>query len=386
MASSSLNDGIAMRTRCVLVLSDEDVVVDCAKSFPRVLHPSRYEWYKRDALLATSAMTLAEYLEIGLRFRQALALGVGVSLLAALLVTPWSIRKLRASGIVGRDRHKPNNPEIAEMGGIAVFLAFNVGVFFVLGFSLIAQAEQNLILAGLVVCTGACMTGILDDLVDLRQRFKAFIPLAFAVPLALFVPSVSVTFPFLGEIGFGIVYAAIFVPLGIAFASNAFNMLEGFNGLGAGIGIIMACAIGTLAILSGNITGLALLAPLIGALGGFLFFNIPPAKVFPGDTMTLLVGCTLAVSAILSKVEFWAALLFIPHLIEFLLKAKAHFKVQSFASSIEDGRLRYEGPIRSLTHVVMRIWAPTEFGLVARVWVGEAIVASLVVALYVLSM
>jgi UDP-N-acetylglucosamine--dolichyl-phosphate N-acetylglucosaminephosphotransferase len=329
-------------------------------------------------------MTLADLLGINFRYREALILGALVAFFAAIVIIPRAISKLRRAGIVGRDRHKPGAPEIPEMGGLGVFLAFNIGAFSLLAVGHLESHVQILALASLVVCAGACITGILDDLISLRQRFKAIIPLAFAAPLALYVQDTAVTFPVLGTIGFGWTYPVLLVPLGITFASNAFNMLEGFNGLGTGLGIILASALGFMAMLSGNLDGLAILVPMVGALAGMMVFNGYPAKVFPGDTMTLLVGAALACGAIMSGLEFWVALLFVPHLVEFALKARASFKVQSFAARIDEaGGMHHEGPVRSLTHVPMRL-SPgiTEPKLVFCILGGHAAYVLLVMGLF----
>jgi UDP-N-acetylglucosamine--dolichyl-phosphate N-acetylglucosaminephosphotransferase len=228
------------------------------------------------------------------------------------------------------------------------------------------------------------MTGVLDDLVVLRQRFKAFIPFVFAAPLALYVPRTDVEFPMVGSVDFRLIYPLILVPLGIACGSNGFNILEGFNGLGAGIGIVLGTSMSILAILHGNLTGLVLLFPLLGALGGFLWYNVYPAKVFPGDTGTLFVGAALAAGAILSKIEFWGLLLFVPHVVEFMLKATAKFDAQSFATGVDaDGTLRYEGKIRSIPHVVMKNWRVTEPRLVGILVGAEALWAALVILAFV---
>lgn len=319
-------------------------------------------------------MTLADILGVALRFREALALGLLVSLVAVLIATPRTMRKLKGAGIHGNDIHKPGRPAVPEMGGLPVFLAFNVGAFTVLGFGDIPPTDQALILSSLIVAAGALITGVLDDLVVLRQRFKAFIPFAFAAPLALFVPETYVDFPVIGQVGFDLLYPLVLVPLGIACASNGFNMLEGFNGLGAGLGVIMATTLAILALLSGDITGLALLLPLIGALGGFLWFNAYPSRIFPGDTMTLVVGAILGAAVIVSKLEFWGAVLFLPHVVEFFLKASGSFDTESFAEKVdEDGTLHYRGRVHSLTHLPMKHLNVTEPRLVVTLWGFQAL-------------
>jgi UDP-N-acetylglucosamine--dolichyl-phosphate N-acetylglucosaminephosphotransferase len=326
-------------------------------------------------------MTLAELLGIGVRMRVALLIGAAAALAAALLTFPIMIPKLRAARVIGHDRNKPDRPEVAEMGGLGIFVAFNSGVFLILAFGDMRPDQQTPIFASLVVAAGACITGIIDDLVVLRQAFKAFIPFVFAAPLALFLSQTSVAFPFVGEVGFGVLYPLVLVPLAIACGSNAFNILEGFNGLGAGIGIVMSAGLAMIAYINGNVWGIVLLLPLLASLIGFLWFNRYPARVFPGDTGTLFIGCVLAAGAILSRIEFWALLIFLPHIVEFALKARTRFRAQSFASRVVDGRLVHDGPILSLTHFFMRHGRHTESSLVFTMVAWEAAWVLLVVSL-----
>jgi UDP-N-acetylglucosamine--dolichyl-phosphate N-acetylglucosaminephosphotransferase len=324
-------------------------------------------------------MTLADTLGLALGFREALAGGLLISLTAAFIATPRTMRKLQGAGITGHDVHKEGDPPIPEMGGLAVFLAFNVGAFTVLGFGDVPRPGELLVLASLVVGAGGVITGVLDDLIVLRQRFKAFIPFAFAAPLALYVEDFVVSFPLLGAVDFGWVYPIVLVPLGVASASNGFNMLEGFNGLGAGLGIVLAAAVSVLVLVEGQMAALALTFPLIGALGGFLWFNVYPSQVFPGDTMTLFTGAVLGSAIVVGQVELWGGLLLVPHVVEFFLKAARGFEVETFATGIREGRLHHVGPVGSLTHVAMKRLTPTEPQLVAAFWGAELAYAGLVV-------
>lgn len=307
--------------------------------------------------------------------------GASVAFLVALNIAPIAIRKLRGAGMVGRDRHKPGNPEVAEMGGIIVFGGFMAGLFAVLMLGDLGDRVDSLLLATAILGCGAAITGILDDFIALRQRFKAFLPFVFAVPLALFVEDTAIVFPFVGSVDLGLVYALALVPLAVACGSNSFNMLEGFNGLGAGLGLIMSLGISVAAWSGGDLTGLVITLPLAGALAAFLFYNAYPAKVFPGDTMTLFVGAMLVSAAILSKVEFAAGVLFLPFIVEFLLKAQGRFEVQSFAARVEGGRMIRDGPVRSLTHVAMGKAGATEKQLVARLWGLELAMVGVALAL-----
>ncbi|MBP7408099.1 MAG: undecaprenyl/decaprenyl-phosphate alpha-N-acetylglucosaminyl 1-phosphate transferase [Flavobacteriales bacterium] len=80
---------------------------------------------------------------------------------------------------------------------------------------------------------------------------------------------------------------------------NAFNLIDGVDGLAGGVGLIAALAFGTWLYLCGLDMGITLLAfVLAGALLGFLVFNYHPARVFMGDSGSLIVGAILAVLAI----------------------------------------------------------------------------------------
>ncbi len=311
--------------------------------------------------------------------------GGSLAFLVAYFLAPVAIRKLKGAGMVGRDRHKPDRPEVAEMGGVIVFAGFMAGAFAMLMLGSLTDRQDSLILATLILGSGAAMTGILDDFIALRQRFKAFLPLAFAAPLALFVEDSVIRFPLVGPVDFGLAYALVIVPLAIACAANSYNMLEGFNGLGAGMGLIMAVAISVLAWQGGDLTGLVITIPLGAALFAFLFYNWYPAQVFPGDTMTLFVGAMLASAGILSKVEFATGVLFLPFIAEFFLKARHHFPTVGWGGDLgEDGKLRAplgQRPV-GLAQAVLRLrGAASEVELVGVFYAVEAVLAIALLAL-----
>jgi UDP-N-acetylglucosamine--dolichyl-phosphate N-acetylglucosaminephosphotransferase len=243
----------------------------------------------------------------------------------------------------------------------------------------LSDRQDSLVLASLVLGCGAALTGVLDDFIALRQRFKAFLPLAFAIPLALFVDDTALRLPFLGAADLHWAYSLVFVPLVIACASNSYNMLEGFNGLGAGMGLVMAAGISLAAWQGGNLTGLVITVPLGAALLAFLFYNFYPARVFPGDTMTLFVGAMLATAGILSKVEFATGILFLPFVVEFFVKGLNGFPSAGWGGELgEDGKLRApvgKRPV-GLAQCMLRLRPATERALVLRFYAVEAVLAA----------
>ena len=300
-----------------------------------------------------------------------------VSFVAAYLFLPWLIRSLRGTTLVGKDLNKPHGPLVPEMGGIAVILGFYVGVG-VLAALLVPAASSALFFAALSACLGAGVVGLMDDMFRLRKRSKAILPFILALPLGAVVFSGKNTVLLGWDIG---VLMAIVVPLGVTSASNAANMLEGFNGLGAGLGVIMTASLIVLSLLTGAQEGLFLLFPLLGALAAFLCFNRYPARVFPGDSMTLFTGATIACAAIISSpsLKTFGALLFIPMIIEFALKFRGHFQAENYGRIGPDGRLGWDGPVESLAHAVMRWKRLREWEIVLVIWAFEVVVCVAVI-------
>ena len=298
-----------------------------------------------------------------------------VSLVTTYIVLPWLIPRLKAKGIVGKDLNKPGNPEIAEMGGISVVIGFFAGVSAIL--ALDGVENVNLLNVSFSAIMGAAFVGMMDDIFDLRQRHKAFLPFVLALPLGTVVGS-EITIPHVAVLDFG-PYMPIAAAFAVTCAANAANMLEGFNGLGTGLGIIMGFTLVILSLVHNRLDGVYLLIPLIGALIAFLWFNKYPAVVFPGDTLTLFMGATLAAAGMLSMLHVQTVFIFIPMIVEFFLKARGKFRAENYASKSSDRKLVYHGRIESLTHIIMRKVRVTERELVWMVWGIETVVCAFVI-------
>jgi UDP-N-acetylglucosamine--dolichyl-phosphate N-acetylglucosaminephosphotransferase len=304
-----------------------------------------------------------------------LVVGFVVGLAMTFAIIPWLIPKLKEKGIVGEDLNKPHRPKIVEMGGIAVVIGFFAGISVALVMDGVANKE--LLYVSLSAILGAAFVGILDDMFELRHRQKAFFPFLLALPLGAALDS-RIHIPFIGEIEFGVLMIIV-APFAITCAANAGNMLEGFNGLGTGLGIIMSCTLIILGLQHNRLDGLYILAPLLGGLMAFLWFNRYPAKVFPGDTLMLFIGAAIAVGGMLSNLYIQTTVIFLPMIIEFLLKLRGRFKAENYCSDASNGHLEYNGRIESLTHVFMKRMRLTEKGLVAVIWSVEMILCTSVV-------
>jgi UDP-GlcNAc:undecaprenyl-phosphate GlcNAc-1-phosphate transferase len=155
---------------------------------------------------------------------------------------------------------------VPPCGGSAVFLGLIAGQLFFPAVFMSFWCAAAIILA----------TGIADDRLDLRP-WQKLIPQAIAAGIVVAGSSQQLS-PF----------AAAGAVLWLVLCANAFNLLDGLDGLAAAAGLIAAVAMAFL-----RPAAASLLLPLAGSLAAFLIFNLPPASVFLGDSGSLLVGFVL---------------------------------------------------------------------------------------------
>jgi UDP-N-acetylglucosamine--dolichyl-phosphate N-acetylglucosaminephosphotransferase len=310
-----------------------------------------------------------------------LSAGFVVAAGMTFVIVPWLIPKLIAKGMVGVDLNKPEKPNVAEMGGIAVVIGFFSGVSVLIALNGVTNIE--LLYISLTAAMSAAFVGIMDDIFDLRHRQKAFFPFLLAIPLGATLDS-TLNLPLFGEVevGFLMILAA---PFAVTCAANAGNMLEGFNGLGTSLGIIMASTLAILAVYHEQTDGLFVLIPLIGGLTAFLWFNKYPARIFPGDTLMLFMGATIAIGGMLSSLYIQTTIIFIPMIVEFFLKLRGGFKAENYCSNAANGYLEYKGSIESITHVFMKHFRLTERRLVSVISAMEGCLCLVVIVIDVIS-
>ncbi len=277
---------------------------------------------------------------------------VVMSFLITFLITPYWIRKAKNAHLVGKDMHKKDHPEVVELGGLCVVAGFLVGLlFFIATKTFIHNWQENIlsIFATITAILIATIIGFVDDIlgwkIGLRTRYKVALTLFISLPIAVInIGQSTMNLPFLGMIDFGILYPLLFVPVAVIGASNGFNMIAGYNGLEAGLGIIILGALTLITYISGDTYASLLGSCMIAAIFAFYYYNKHPAQIFPGDTFTYSIGALIGIIAVLGNVEKYALILFIPYFIEFGLKSRGNLLKESFAGVKDDGSLenRYE--------------------------------------------
>lgn len=319
-----------------------------------------------------------------------LLLPIAVSFLITLLLMPFWICKARQINLLWEDMNKHDRPRVPGSGGIIVLLGFIGGTLAYVAYKVfyLSITDNFLveIFALMIVILLVSFLGLVDDLLGwkhggLSRRSRLAIVAFSAIPLIAINAGVSeISLPFFEHVELGLLYPLILVPLGIVGATTTFNFLAGFNGLEAGQGILLLSALGLVAYKTGN-GGLAVIAfCMVAALLAFLFYNIYPARVFPGDSLTYAVGGLIAVLPILGNFEKIAVFFFIPYILEVGLKIRGKLVKYSFGKPKNDGILEmpYE-KFYSLNHIA--IWflrkigaRPTEQLVVISIWAFQLII------------
>jgi phospho-N-acetylmuramoyl-pentapeptide-transferase len=193
------------------------------------------------------------------------------------------------------------------MGGMLMVLV-------VMFLAMAMRIEDSVTLTPMLALVGVGILGAIDDYVNVRTgvgmrgRWKLVWQTVVALLAAVYVQrhfNITVlNIPFLGELAVGAVIFALFMAFVIVGVSNAVNLTDGLDGLAGGVLIFSFVAyllISLIEIPESNVVAKPNLAVfcalIIGALMGFLWFNVHPAQLFMGDAGALSMGATLAVVA-----------------------------------------------------------------------------------------
>jgi len=316
----------------------------------------------------------------------AVLLSTAVAVVSSFLVADFLSRKFKSMGITGLDVHKRDAPVTAEMGGLSVLVSVALGALL---FYMLEPDFPATFIAGILTVLLVGIVGVIDDIFTLRQRYKPFLVALMSAPLAYsLLGTTGISLPLVGKVPFGILFPIAIVPLAIATSANLSNMLAGFNGLESGSAIIGLSALVFLSWYKGEHVGLALGALFLGGYLGFLFLNWYPAKIFPGDTGTLMAGAAIVAVGFVSGLVFAAVVVSIPAGFDFVLKisTRSPFAARSIHGNT---KLSPEGVLMppnypALSHAFMRLAAQSERTLVSSILAMEAIYGILAIALTIL--
>ncbi|MEJ5202679.1 MAG: phospho-N-acetylmuramoyl-pentapeptide-transferase [Anaerolineales bacterium] len=253
---------------------------------------------------------------------QETSLALALSTLSFMMAVIWGgplirlLRYLKIGKLIrieGPDSHvtKMGTP---TMGGVMIVLPVTLitvllNAASLLGVDVLGQS----VLVPLLVMLIYMLLGMIDDWegirgarrgLGMRARTKFALQIAFAIGIAfalrnyLHVPEMywpSVTEPF--ELGGWYIPIAVFIIVGM---SNAVNLTDGLDGLAGLISATAFTAYGGIALLQGQVFIARFCFTIVGAIFGFLWFNVHPAELFMGDAGSLSLGATLGVIALMT--------------------------------------------------------------------------------------
>ncbi|PSH02199.1 MAG: hypothetical protein BRC26_01760, partial [Nanohaloarchaea archaeon QH_8_44_6] len=322
-----------------------------------------------------------------------LGLSLLLGFLTVLIGTPYAKRYLITSGIFGVDQQKEDKPKLATSGGTAVLFGFLVSVTTYLGFSSFFQTgviAVNEVLAALSAVTIITLIGLIDDIhIDLKVLIKEEIDLEgkpeieihekigevrthgelifstlmnilpfqraeeensdmhrrglgqlpkmlFVLPaafplIAVGAGSWTMNIPLIGlTIEWGLIYPLVLLPAAMLFVSNVINMLAGTNGLSALTSFVASTSLAVFAYLNQQTEAMLISAALSVTLLAFLKYNMYPASILPGDSLTYLCGAAIFSAVVIGNMEKFGSFIFAPWILEFLLKLRSRFTARSW--------------------------------------------------------
>ena len=220
----------------------------------------------------------------------------GIAFFVTLAATPLVIRLAVRLGVVDQpDPRKVHTRLMPRMGGLAIFVGYTAATAWMMA----SFRESTVIMLGALIIVA---TGVLDDRFGLRPWVKLVGQILSAtVVVTLGMQAQFIHLPFSGtgailEFGWLTIPLTIFWLVGVM---NAVNLIDGLDGLAAGVTAIAATTMLILALGLGNLPVALMAAALIGSLIAFLFFNFHPAKIFMGDTGSLFLGYMMGVLSLL---------------------------------------------------------------------------------------
>ncbi|MBL7731214.1 MAG: undecaprenyl/decaprenyl-phosphate alpha-N-acetylglucosaminyl 1-phosphate transferase [Chitinophagaceae bacterium] len=204
---------------------------------------------------------------------------------------------------------KEHTLPIPTMGGIAVVAGLMTSLL--LWFPFTASVAQVSFFFSIIVLFAL---GIMDDLKDLSAKYKFLVQFSLAILIALSGIRITSLDGLLGIYDLPLSAQYSFTILAIVGITNAFNLIDGIDGLAGGIGFMSLVSLGIFLTMNGDVNTALIAFALAGGILAFLYFNLNPARIFMGDTGSLVLGFVVAVLSIrLMQVNVQVADPVLPH-------------------------------------------------------------------------
>ncbi len=240
-----------------------------------------------------------------------LLLGLLLAFGGVILLGPIYIRLLQRLGFGKQIRAE--EPAAHTIKGGTPTLGGMLMVVVVMFLAMAMRLEDVSTLIPMLTLVGVGILGAIDDYLNAKTgfgvsgRYKLVWQTVVSILAAIYIQRhfdiTAINVPLVGEFAVGAVAVVVFVAFAIVATSNAVNLTDGLDGLASGILVFSFVAYLLIALV--EVPGTKLSQPnlavfcalIVGALMGFLWFNVHPAQIFMGDAGALSLGATLAVVA-----------------------------------------------------------------------------------------
>lgn len=234
------------------------------------------------------------------------------AVLLALIATPMMVKAAHSWRVLDRPgTRRVHSVAVPRMGGVAVFAAMVIPIvvlqFFDIDFTRkLADPEAHVhqlhVVALLITGGFVFAIGLVDDMVGMGVRTK----LVAQITAAAIACSMGIRIDIIKfgatTIEFGW-WAWPLTILWIVSVTNAVNLIDGLDGLAAGISLIACGVMLVFAVHTQHVTMTVLMTAMLGSLTGFLFFNFNPAKIFLGDCGSMFLGYFMATASVMCSMK-----------------------------------------------------------------------------------
>lgn len=236
-------------------------------------------------------------------------------------------------------------------GGIAIFAGMMVSLLFWFKFN--NHPATITFFLSIILLFGV---GIMDDLKDLAARYKLVIEAGVASLLAVAGIRITSFGGLFGITELHIIAQYIITVVTIVGITNAFNLIDGIDGLAGGLGFMSLVTLGIFLTISKDLNYAMIAFALAGALLGFLYFNFNPARIFMGDTGSLMLGFIISVLCVeLMKVNALNSTPVVPNIYVFTLAIvmiPVFDSLRVFSTRIWKGRSPFSADKTHIHHLV----------------------------------
>lgn len=232
-----------------------------------------------------------------------------IALFVALIATPAVIVLAAKTGAMDApDARKVHKGPMPRIGGLAIYGGFIAAILAMLNFAELTQEVANGVIGLLLGGTLIVVIGLIDDYKNLPAKVKLLGQILAACVVVYFDVRIDViTDPF-GDYLYLEYLAAPATVFWIVGLTNTVNLIDGLDGLAAGVSTIASITIMLVALQEDVMIVALFTAALAGAALGFLRYNFNPAKIFMGDTGSMFLGFILAGISVIGAVKCTATI------------------------------------------------------------------------------